>query len=228
MNILDFLFPRHCVGCGRLGQYICASCRRSIRPVAVNESICPVCEKLAIDGMTHPRCRSRYSLDGLTVFFHYDGVTRKAIKSLKYRHVSDLVTEFASVIPSTYLSHIQKFISSQHVMFIPIPLHITRMRARGYNQAEVLGRLVAQPLHVPMHTDILYRTRETAPQVATKSREERLHNMNGVFGLALKSVKGATVVLFDDVFTTGATMRSAANVLKRKGAKQVWAVTMAR
>jgi len=198
-----------------------------VRPIAANESICPVCERSAIDGATHPRCKSRYSLDGLTVFFHYDGPIRHAVKSLKYHHVSDLALEFVSLIPSVLLSHIQTVIGGQATL-IPIPLHTARFRERGYNQAEVLGRLVTQRLHLPIHTDILYRTRATLPQVATKSRKERLRNMNGVFGLKHVSIAGKTIVLFDDVFTTGATMRSAAQVLKKHGAKHVWAVTMAR
>lgn len=227
MGILDLIFPKRCVKCGRFGQYICATCRRSVRPIEINESICPVCERPAIDGATHPRCKSRYSLDGLTVFFHYDGPIRHAVKSLKYRHVSDLALEFVSLIPPVLLSHIQTVIGGQATL-IPIPLHTARFRERGYNQAEVLGRIVALRLHLPIHTDILYRTRTTVPQVATKSRKERLRNMNGVFGLKQVNIAGKTIVLFDDVFTTGATMRSAAQVLKKHGAKHVWAVTAAR
>lgn len=228
MNILDLIFPKRCVSCGALGQYICTTCRRSMRHIAVNEAICPICERPAIDGATHPRCKSRFSLDGLTSFFHYDAAVRHAVKSLKYRHVSDLAGEFVSQISSIHLSHIQERVASQDAILIPIPLHITRMRERGYNQAEVLGMQVAQVLSVPIFVDVMYRMRATVPQVATKSRKERLRNMNGVFSLKQVSVVGKTIILFDDVFTTGATMRSAANVLKRAGARKVWAVTMAR
>lgn len=228
MGILDFIFPKRCVGCGTLGQYICASCRRSMRSVASNEAICPLCERPAIDGATHPRCRTKYGLDGLTSFFHYDGATKKAIKALKYRDVSDLASEFVSLIPSTHLTHIHATLGGQGVGIIPIPLHVARLRERGYNQAEVLGEFVAEALHVSMYTDILYRTRQTTPQVATKSRKERLRNMNDVFGVRPSDIKGKSVILFDDVFTTGATTRAAANALKRSGVKRVWAVTMAR
>ena len=82
-----------------------------------------------------------------------------------------------------------------------------------------------------MRTDILRRVKETIPQVAMKKREARMKNMEGVFGFTGDTRihrHSDTIVLFDDVFTTGATMRSAANVLKRNGMKYVWAVTMAR
>ncbi len=228
MGILDFIFPKRCVGCGTLGQYICNLCRRSMRPVLLNEAICPVCERPAIDGATHPRCRTRYGLDGLISFFHYDVATKKAIKALKYRHVSDLASEFVSLIPSAHLTHIRATLSGQGVGIIPIPLHVIRLRQRGYNQAEVLGEFISQALHVSMYTDILYRTRQTTSQVETKSRKERLRNMNDVFGVRAGDIKGKSMILFDDVFTTGATTRAAANALKRSGVKRVWAVTMAR
>lgn len=217
MNLLDYIFPRRCVGCGRIGKYFCAACRAKIRPIAPNEPICPMCGRPALDGITHPRCRTQYCLDGLTSFFHYDGPVRKAIKSIKYRFVFDLATEFISLVPESSLP--------KPSLLIPIPLHAARYRDRGFNQVEVLGTLLAQSLHIPMRPDILRRTKATIPQVEMKKRDDRLKNMERVFSCA--NVSG-NIVLFDDVFTTGATMRSAGRVLKRAGAKRVWAVTMAR
>ena len=77
---------------------------------------------------------------------------------------------------------------------------------------------------------MVVRTKKTIPQVEMKSRESRMTNMNEVFNITTHAVSfsSSMIVLFDDVFTTGATMKSAANVLKRAGAGQVWAVTMAR
>lgn len=222
MHLLDLIFPKRCVSCGRLGKYFCESCRAKIRYIAVNESICPMCEKPAIDGATHPKCRTRYGLDGLTSFFRYDGPVRKAVKALKYRLVSDLASEFVSLVPTSSLSAIH-----QGSILIPIPLHVTRLRHRGFNQAEVLGKLVSARLHIQIKTDILRRVKITTPQVAMKSRDERLGNMKDVFQ-AVKTIQNRYIILFDDVFTTGATMRSAANTLKRKGVKYVWAVTIAR
>ncbi len=222
MGILDFIFPKRCVSCGAIGQYFCRSCRTRIRPIEIYEAICPVCERSAIGGATHPKCRGRYTIDGLTSFFHYDGVIRKAIKVLKYRSVFDIAAEFVSLAALPDLSA---------DILIPIPLHISKLRERGYNQAEGLGRILAKQLNIPIQTAILLRTRKTIAQVAMKDRKSRLTNMEKAFGLAQtgKSMpQGTSVLLFDDVFTTGATMRAAANVLKRAGAKNVWAVTMAR
>lgn len=212
MNLLDFIFPKRCVNCGRIGKYFCDSCRGKMRPIAAIERICPMCGRLAFEGITHPRCRTKYSVDGLISFFHYNGPAQKAIKAIKYRYVSDLAEEFVSLIPAGDLPK---------GVLIPIPLHCSRLRYRGFNQAEILGSM----LRIPMRTDILSRTRATAPQVEMKDKKERLKNMEHVF--TSRHISG-DVVLFDDVFTTGATMRMAAHVLKRAGADRVWAVTMAR
>ena len=172
--------------------------------------------------MTHPRCKTKYSLDGLTSIFRYDGIIKQAVKTLKYRRVTNLAQEFISLIP------LENFPKSS--LFLPIPLHPSRYRDRGFNQAEVLGRHLAERLHVPMRIDILKRVIKTTPQVEMKDRKERLDNMKGVFALHHDAclLSHETFILFDDVFTTGATMRAAGETLKRAGAKSVWAITMAR
>lgn len=193
---MDLLFPKRCVGCGRIGRYFCFDCRKMIR---------------YIDHAAQP-----------IHFFHYEGVIQKAIKALKYRYVSDLAIEFVSLIPPLTIAKAD--------MLIPIPLHPVRLRERGYNQAEVLGTLIAKKLGIPMRTDILKRVKKTTPQVEMKKRSERLKNMEGVFAIHNSSfiIHNSRILLFDDVYTTGATIRSAAKVLIRNGATSVWTMTMAR
>ena len=170
--------------------------------------------------MTHPRCKTKYSLDGLTSIFHYNGIIKEAVKTLKYRLVTDLAQEFASLVPSV------DFVDS---ILVPIPLHPSRFRDRGFNQAEVLGWPLADRLLIPIRTDILRRVKATTPQVEMKDKKERLKNMKDVFSINKEAMKYCNnVLLFDDVFTTGATMQAAGETLKRAGATFVWAVTMAR
>lgn len=222
VSLLDIIFPKRCLGCGKFGKYFCDQCSPTIRVIEEWETVCPMCERPAFAGMTHPRCKTAHSLDGLTSFFHYDSIVKEAVKTLKYRLVTDLAEEFIylispnlPIIPSSIL--------------VPIPLHGFRYRDRGFNQAEVLGKLLADRLHIPMRTDILRRVKKIAPQVEVKDRKERLKNMKGVFSINNSElISHKSVVLLDDVFTTGATMRAAGETLKRAGAKHVWAVTMAR
>lgn len=243
MHLLDLIFPKRCVQCGRLGAYFCKNCRLTVQTIQQNQAICPVCERLAIDGQTHPGCRSSTSLDGLTSFFRYDGGVKKTIHALKYRFVSDVVREFVSIVPEYSLYEITKqleYLNTSHNLelagehrsfLIPIPLHILRLRMRGFNQSEELGSLLANRLGIPMGIDMLIRSRASQPQVSMHNKADRLRNMHGVFMVrapCIKQLKKSIVVLFDDVFTTGATMREAAKTLKKVGVSWVWAVTMAR
>ena len=237
MKILDLLFPARCLGCGRVGRYFCDRCTSKIRIIEVRETICPVCERPAMSGATHPRCQTRYAIDGLTSFFHYDGIIRKAIKAIKYRFASVLAKEFIDLVPTALSNGTMKpsFAKAtegkqwDNAVIVPIPLHASRQRHRGFNQAEVLGLLLADRFKVVLRTDVLLRKKRTTPQVEMQDRDERMKNMDGVFSYNNETMKQCNnVLLFDDVFTTGATLRSAAAILKRSGITFVWGVTMAR
>lgn len=220
MHLLDLLFPKRCVGCGKIGRYFCLDCRKGIRAIVSNEFVCPMCQRPALDGITHPKCKTLYGVDRQTSFFHYEGVIQKAIKSLKYRCVSDLAQELVSLLPAYDFGE---------ASLIPIPLHVSRFKHRGFNQAEVLGKYLSQKLQIPFRADILKRVKKTEAQASIQHRKERLKNMVHVFQCNNVTMSRCDrVVLFDDVVTTGATMRAAAGVLKRAGVKHVWAVSMAR
>jgi competence protein ComFC len=228
--LLDIFFPKRCVGCGRVGKYICFSCIKLLIPVSDNETICPVCEHAAFLGVTHPKCRGRYVPDGLTSFFRYRSVSKKLIAAIKYRLVSDMVGEFVDTVSPTshnmLVSVIQKH---QEIQLIPIPLHSSRLHSRGFNQAEILGSQLARRFGIMLDLEILKRIQKTKTQVSMKDRKARLTNMNGVFQVnSHAKVSGRSFIIFDDVFTTGATIRAATKTLKEAGASFVWAVTMAR
>lgn len=225
MNILDLIFPKRCLTCWRFAKYFCDGCAATIRVIQEREAVCPMCVRPAFGGAVHPRCKTAHCLDGLTSFFRYDGIVKEAVKTLKYRLVTDLAEEFIGLVPGSCLPPPQ----ARDPVLIPIPLHGSRYRDRGFNQAEVLGRLLADRLHIPTRTDSLRRVKKTTPQVEMKDREERLRNMKNVFSILHSQFSiPHSVVLFDDVFTTGATMRAAGETLKRARVTSVWAVTMAR
>jgi competence protein ComFC len=230
MFLLDILFPKRCVGCGRIGNYFCFKCSSIVRTIERNEMICPICEKLAIDGFTHPKCRGRYTLDGLVSFFRYDNVVKKAIKLVKYRLVSDLVSEIVNFIPKTSYNFIKQNIITNNSVIVPIPLHPKRFSERGFNQAELFAHQLSIRLNMPMDSKFLQRIKYTKPQVTMRRRVDRLKNMDNVFCIDRFTTydQRLTVILVDDVFTTGATMRSAANMLKRTGVSKVWSITIAR
>lgn len=222
MNLLlNLLFPRRCLGCGKLGKYFCRQCRIKIQPC--EGQICPICERPAIGGATHPRCQTRYALDGLTSFWPYQGLVKKAIKELKYRLVSDLASELISLTPL-------KDMKLQNQSLIAVPLHVKRENWRGFNQTDLLGKMIAQNLTLPFISDFLVRIKNTEPQI-TLSGKQRQENIRGAFSFNHNSefiIHNSSILLFDDVWTTGATLRTCGAVLKKAGAKWVWGLTLAR
>jgi ComF family protein len=113
-------------------------------------------------------------------------------------------------------------------LVMPVPLHAGRLKERGFNQALLLAHQMCEAHHIPLSCDNLYRTRPTRPQVEL-SGAERIRNVAGAFALRRpEEVANRRLVLVDDVFTTGATMNECSEVLKRAGAAQVTAFTLAR
>ncbi len=216
--LLDFLFPRRCLGCGQWGNYFCQKCVKKVR--LVENQVCPVCQRPAVEGKTHPRCQTKYSLDGLTSVFIYEGMIKQAVGKLKYKFITDLAEELIGLVPKQKL---------QARVLIPVPLHSRRQRWRGFNQAELLGKMLAERYGGEMKADILERHKHTKPQVDLKGKE-RKKNIQGAFRIRSKAKfeKQAKFLIFDDVWTTGSTMRECGQVLKRGGAKEAWGLTLAR
>jgi len=218
--LLDFFFPRRCLGCGQWGHYFCQACRQQVK--LIERPICSVCGHPAIGGKTHPRCQTKYSLDGLISIFAYEGLIKEAIGQLKYKFITDLAEELIGLVPES------KFYSEAKIL-MPLPLHPRRQRWRGFNQAELLGRILAKKFDWAVRQEVLERYRYTQPQVKLKGKE-RKKNIRGAFRIKpkVKMEKQFKVILFDDVWTTGSTLREAGQVLKRAGTQKVWGLTLAR
>ncbi len=114
-------------------------------------------------------------------------------------------------------------------LVVPVPLHLTRLKERGFNQSGLLAGEFARKLRVPVSFDTIIRKNRTEPQTRL-NRRERLKNVKGAFELSgAKSVRGRRILLVDDVFTTGTTLSECARTLKRKGgASEVHAITVTR
>lgn len=225
ISVLDIVLPHFCIGCGRIGTLICHKCSLSINHVLSNEYVCPQCKLPAIDGFTHPGCIKKYGMDGLVSFFHYKGVIKKSIKEIKYRFIESLVFELLGKSKPYHALHIRRF--SLDAVFVPIPLHKSRLKHRGFNQAETLASVLAKTYNLNYKNDVLVRLKNTQSQTGLIDKKQRFLNVKDVFSMQTKILQH-TVLLVDDVFTTGATMYEATKVLKTAGVKQVFGVTIAR
>ena len=226
MRILDLVFPKICLGCGKEGRYICGTC---LAKVPRAKLVCPYCEKASIDGMTHAKCKRVYGLDGLVSVWSYDGVVRKAILALKYKYATEIANELSSWLANELAK--KKEVFPKNSILAPIPLFWYKGNFRGFNQSEIIGKEVARKFDWKFIPDILVRKKSGTPQAMLKG-DARYQNIRGAFALNPDYLSNHLVpsapVLFDDVFTTGSTLKEAASVLKRKGAKSVWGLTIAR
>ena len=108
---------------------------------------------------------------------------------------------------------------------IPVPLHRSRRRKRGFNQAEILARELGAAAGIPVRTDVLFRVKKTSPQKSL-GKKERQANLKGAFAVSGAWNPGKNVVLIDDIYTTGATLDRAAKMLRKAGARNVYFLTI--
>lgn len=198
--ILSVLFPRHCLRCKKGSRYLCSSCLSLVPCIGFHSF-------------------RQYSL------WRYRGLVRQAILSLKYKFAFDLVPDFAF--------YICLFLRSSHFpdrqyYLIPIPSSIQRTRWRGFNPTELIAKEIATTMHW-IYFPCLIKRFHTQSQVGL-SQSERIKNVSGSFSLR----KGITLnplfsyILFDDVYTSGATLREASTLLRSAGITNFLTLTLAK
>lgn len=218
------------MGCGKWGTYFCLKCQENITQ---KKLVCPSCERAAIEGKTHPLCIKKYGLDGLWSLGTYQGSLRQAIKKFKYKFVQeialvlvDLLIEYWAKYSASFLEELKKDQGKGWVI-VPVPLHPKREKYRGFNQSAKIAQLLARKLGLE-YQEVLKRVHYTKPQVGLKSWQ-RKKNINNAFTLnTVYKILNTNILLVDDVWTTGSTLKECCYVLKRGGAKKVWAITLAR
>ena len=236
--ILDLLFPKKCVNCQKEGTWLCRHCLNKI--VMVKAPSCPNCNRLTSMGQFCPRCRIKTSLTGVITAAHYEeGPLKEAIHNFKYNGVRDLVTDLADILAM----RLEDGFPNGRLVLVPVPLHPKRQGERGFNQAQELAKKVAEYFDIEI-VNCLKRIRETDPQVK-KTGLERKENVVGAFRLsqdqdqiqnevpgpedgASPDIRGKTVLLVDDVFTTGTTLSECGRMLRQAGARQVWGLVLAK
>lgn len=179
-----------------------------------------MCTKPSIYGLTHDYCGKKLGMEGLIAIFDYKNeAVRKVIEAIKFGFNRDLVGDILSGwrLPKKL----------RKIALVPVPLHRLRENWRGFNQAELIAKQVGKNRWL---VNGLARIRATGQQARMVNRGMRAENIKGAFGLRQEGERlfGKRVVLIDDVFTSGVTMRECAKVLKKAGARQVWGLVLAR
>lgn len=231
-TILDLVYPPSCIACHALlkeepGQTFCRPCSETLEPVVV--PVCVICgsplESENCGAVPCVLCRSDSpAFQSAFAPLMYGGALATAIIRFKYHGASHLARALAGLMISCVE---QRLSSRQWDIMVPVPLHITRLRRRGYNQAFLLARHLARKINLPVNPHLLMRIRDTPPQTGL-TRRERRKNMGEAFAVRDKSLQGLRVLLIDDVLTTGATADACAKEMLKAGVKWVEVVSLAR
>ncbi len=224
---LDVIYPRRCPVCDGVlpfqGELICPECER--RLIRVKEPRCRKCGKM-LKSFTEEYCGDCRAIEhvfnkGLSLYLYNDAM-QGAIFRFKYKGRREYA-DFFSESMAKYLG--SEILSLKASTLIPIPLHKSRQKERGFNQAEVLSKRLGERLNIPVRTDVIYRIRNTRP-LKTLSREERRKNLKRAFKIGQNVVKLNNVILVDDIYTSGSTMDEASEVLREAGIRRVYALTL--
>ncbi len=226
--LLNIFFPINCLGCGKQGFFICPECWAAIPLLA--QSVCPACRKPSPTGKTCPNCQS--SLSGIIIATDYRyPLIQKAIKSLKYSpFISSLASDLARLLVKVIKQSPERitYFNQNNFVLMPTPLAKRKLAERGFNQAELIAREITDKFGWPLKTKILQRVKETKSQTGLGKKERKL-NVNNAFKIKDKGlVKNKNIILLDDIFTTGATLEEAAKTLQQAGAKEIWALVLAK
>lgn len=223
---LELLFPQHCPVCDcvlPLGEKICPDCRLRLR--TVQEPYCRKCGKeLSCD--TQEYCedcmKQKHLFDEGRALYEYPCI-RRSIAAFKYKGRQEYAEFYAQEIEKHLGETIRRW---QPQALIPVPLHPSRMRARGYNQAFLLAKELGERMGIPVAANMIKRVKRTAPQKAL-NRQMRQNNLKRAFKIGRNDVKLSTIIIIDDIYTTGSTMDAMAAVLRDAGIRRIYFITLA-
>jgi ComF family protein len=185
--------------------------------------ICPICGEKQPKEQVCTRCAAEVpSFTALRSWAAYAGPLRKAIQRLKYHR--DIA--MGEILSRPMIAELRK-LDWQFEMVLPVPISLARLAERGYNQVSLLARPIALGLERPYHSRALTKERETRSQVGL-SAKERQENVRGAFRADRSVVNGKSVLVIDDITTTGSTLEACARALVKAGAHQVYGFTLAR
>lgn len=227
-TMIDLLYPRRCPVCqdlipmpvsGRVEEFICPECRKALpyvtgpacmkcgKPVELEEQeYCSDCARIP-----------KHYIRGFPLFLYMDPI-KEGVTAMKYHNRREYAQFYTEELVQRY-GDIWNRLELDAV--IPIPVHSRKRRQRGYNQAELLARPIADWLDVPMIKNYLIRVVDTLPQKELNDAE-RINNLKRAFQIRENGVKLNKVLLVDDIYTSGATMEACTTVLLQAGVREVY------
>ncbi len=224
-NVLDFVYPPRCPICDGISTVgICDECKKEL--VYIGEDHCMVCGAPLTDAGEEycASCKKhRHFFKAGRAVFSYQGRLRYSLFRLKYAGRR----EYGPVYGREMAENLGRWILRLRISrIVPIPLHPSRRRQRGYNQAALMARELGKILGLPVDEKLLYRRKKTVAQKKLTGGQRRA-NLIGAFEVRGEVHSGERILLVDDIYTTGSTVDSAAIALRREGKCQIYVVCAA-
>lgn len=211
LDFLNLCYPNVCGVCEKINnKYICNKCKLKIKQYM----------KSTINEFNNTKYFNTYAY-----MFVYDGIIRKKIIKYKFLNAPYLYYFFASVILDDLklIEYIKKF-----DIIIPVPIHKKRKKKRGYNQSELIAKVISQKLDIQLQLNVLYKIRNNLPQ-STLNQAERKYNAKNVYILKNKElIENKNILIFDDIYTTGNTVNECSKIIKGAQVNNIGVLTIAK
>ncbi|MDD6811969.1 MAG: ComF family protein [Lachnospiraceae bacterium] len=225
--LLDFIYPRRCPVCDKavkpFGNLICEECKEKME--YIKAPFCLKCgkelkEKRAV--FCHDCSAKEHIYDRGMALFTYSSVA-DSIYRFKYRGRQEYAAYYGERMAKLLGSRI---LAIKPDALVPVPIHSSKKRKRGYNQAEVLAEELGTRLGIPVKKNLIKRVKKTVP-MKDLSAQERQNNLKKAFKICHNDVKLDTIVIIDDIYTTGSTVDAVAKEFRQAGVKHIYFVTLA-
>ena len=232
--MLDIIFPGLCISCKQVssGKHLCSRCYSEIRFIG-SSGVCAICGvpfnsyENSVVQPSH-KCadciKHEVSFKICRSIARLDGTIRDLLHSFKYRKKLAVGKFFSKLIKDNFPKELKQF-----DLIMPVPLHIDKLREREYNQSAVIVNFLSREFGCEKDLFTLFKSTKTQPQVNFKDRRLRKKNILKSFSVRdVKKVKKRSILLVDDVYTSGSTINECAKVLMGSGADEVQALTLLR
>ncbi len=220
--VIDAVFPKNCVSCGAEGSYFCESCFLSIK--RYDQKSCLFCASPSVQSAYCSICSRKVHADDILIPAYYDDPSvKKLVRAFKFSFVRQLSQPLGRLMAAK----LSESGTISHALAVPVPLYPRRLRWRGFNQAEELAVQVACLVKMEINKDGLTRTKQGKAQSGLK-QDMRSENIKGAFRWSGGQLNGKTIILVDDVVTTGSTLEECARILKSCGADKVIGLVAAK
>lgn len=225
-EVCTLLWPEICPFCGKASRVgTCPECREKLRKLEIQEPRCMQCGR-PVRYAEQEYCRdcaeTRHFYDqGYSLWLHRKPVNQ-SIYRFKYQNQRRFAAHYTAELTRAFEGQVRRW---RPCLIMPVPLHKKRRRARGYNQAELIAEGLGRAFEIPVDAASLIRKKNTVPQKEL-DRQGRMQNMKNAFMLADSFLPVRTILLVDDIYTTGSTLDAAAFALKQRGVQKVYFLTI--